>query len=124
MQLNKYIVLSFGLDFDIKRADPGGEDSGEAFTCQGIEPMETGLSEAVEPPPLLDHSYAGLVHAPAQYTVSIPHTSLSLYPVSFRSKLDPVAEIKTKTKRAHAASTCTCEIHAVDVVDRLPSSRA
>lgn len=73
MQLNKDIVLSLSLDFDVERFDPGGEKSGEAFAGEDVEKVEARRREAVEASPLLDDAYAGLVHARAQHTIRVPH---------------------------------------------------
>lgn len=65
--------LSLSLDFDVERFDPGGEKSGEAFAAEDVETVEARRCEVIEASPLLDHAYAGLVHARTQHTIRVPH---------------------------------------------------
>ena len=65
--------LSFSLNFDVERLDPGGENSGEAFAGETVEEVETRLREAVEAAPPLDDSNTGLLHARAHHTAGVPH---------------------------------------------------
>lgn len=72
------LYLSFGLDADLERLDPGGEDAGEGLAGERIEEVEARGRQLLEAPPSLHHADARLVHAGAQPTPRVPHLSLSV----------------------------------------------
>lgn len=65
--------LSFGFNFDVKGVDPSGEDSGEAFTGERVEELETRLSGSAETTPLFNNTDAWLFNASTKQAEGIPH---------------------------------------------------
>lgn len=82
--------LSFGLDFDIERVDPGGENSGEPLTGERVEEMTTRLGYMLESAPTFDHTNASLINATSDDAIRVPH----FYAVSRRRRRRRQAEFQ------------------------------
>lgn len=65
--------LGFGLDFDLERVDPGGEDSGEPLTRERVEEVATRLGYVLESTPAFNHTNARLIYATSDDAIRIPH---------------------------------------------------
>lgn len=70
---NRKENLGFGLDFDFKRVDPGGENTGEILTGARVEEIETWLSQFLESTPFFNNPYTCLVYATHKNTRRVPH---------------------------------------------------
>lgn len=68
--------LGFGLDADIERGNPGGEDTGDPLTSARVQEMETGFGQLLEPAPPLQDAYACLVYAGKKPKARIAHLEL------------------------------------------------